>query len=53
MHNLRNTHPNLVKQILLRFLKYALSDKNSKPHVFCTNFYSFELNKKTTQTLII
>jgi hypothetical protein len=27
MHNLRNTHPNLVKQILLGSVIYALSNK--------------------------
>jgi hypothetical protein len=53
MHNVKNIHPNLVKQILLDYVNYALSNKNSKPHVFYTNFYSFELNRKTVQILII
>jgi hypothetical protein len=44
MHNVKNIHPNLVKQILLDYVNYALSNKNSKPHVFYTNFYNFELN---------
>jgi hypothetical protein len=38
MHNLKNIHPNLVKQILLDSMKYAVSNKNSKPHVLYTNF---------------
>jgi hypothetical protein len=38
MYNLKNIHPNLVKQILLDFVKYELSNKNSKPYVFYTNF---------------
>jgi hypothetical protein len=38
MHNLKNIHPNLVKQILLDSVIYALSNKNSKLHVFCINF---------------
>jgi hypothetical protein len=38
MHNLRNTHPKLVKQILLDSKHYELSDKNTEPHVFYTNF---------------
>ena len=53
MHNLKNNHPNLVKQILLDFVKYKLSSKNSKPHSSCNVLWSFDLNKKTAQNLII
>jgi hypothetical protein len=35
---LRNTHPKLVKPILLDSKHYELSDKNIEPHVFCTKF---------------
>jgi hypothetical protein len=38
MNYLKNTHPSLVKQILLGSVIYALSNKNIEPHVFCTNF---------------
>jgi hypothetical protein len=38
MNNLKNTHPNLAKQILLGSVIYALSNKNSKPHDLCTIF---------------
>jgi hypothetical protein len=38
MYNLKNIHPNLVKQILLDSVKYELLNKNIEPHVFCINF---------------
>jgi hypothetical protein len=38
MYNLKNIHPNLVKQILLDFVKYEMLNKNIEHHVFCTNF---------------
>jgi hypothetical protein len=38
MYNLKNIHPNLVKQILLDYVKYEMLNKNIEPHVFCTNF---------------
>jgi hypothetical protein len=53
MHNLKNNYPKFVKPILLDFVKYKLSDKNSKPYSSCIIFYSFELNKKTAQNLIL
>ena len=53
MHNLKNNHPKLVKPILLDFVKYKLSGKNDKPHSSCNIFSSFELNKKTSQNLIL
>jgi hypothetical protein len=33
MYNLSSIHPNLVKPILLDFVKIELSNKNSEPHV--------------------
>jgi hypothetical protein len=33
MYNLKNIHPNLVKQILLDSVKYEMSGKISEPHV--------------------
>jgi hypothetical protein len=53
MHNLKNNHPKIVKPILLDFVKYELSGKNNKPHSSCIIFWSFELNKETTQNLIL
>jgi hypothetical protein len=53
MHNLKNNHPKLVKPILLDFVKYKLSGKNDKPHSSYNIFWSFELNKKTAQNLIL
>jgi hypothetical protein len=53
MHNLKNNYPKFVKPILLDFVKYKLSDKNSKSYSSCIIFYSFELNKKTAQNLIL
>jgi hypothetical protein len=50
---LKNTHPNLAKPILLGSVRYKLPSKNSNPHSSCNVFWSFDLNKKTTQTLII
>jgi hypothetical protein len=34
-------------------VKYKLSSKNSKPHSSCNVLWSFDLNKKTAQNLII
>jgi hypothetical protein len=53
MHNLKNNHPKFVKPILLDFVKYDLSDKNNKSHSSCIIFWSFELNKQTTQNLLL
>jgi hypothetical protein len=53
MHNLKNNHPKFVKPILLDFVNYKLLGKNNKPHSFCNVLQSFELNKKTTQNLIL
>ena len=53
MHNLKNNHPKMFKPILLDFGNYELSDKNNKTHGFCISFWSFKLNKKTTQNSIL
>jgi hypothetical protein len=53
MHNLKNNHPKIVKPILRDFVKDELSGKNNKPHSFCIIFWSFELNRKTAQNLIL
>jgi hypothetical protein len=53
MHNLKNNHSKIIKPILLDFVKYELSGKNNKPHSSCIIFWSFELNKQSTQNLIL
>ena len=53
MHNLKNNHPKMFKPILLDSGIYELSDKNNRTHGFCIPFWSFELNKKTTQNPIL
>ena len=53
MHNLKNNHPKMFKPILLDSGIYELSDKNNRTHGFCISFWSFELNKKTTQNSIL
>jgi hypothetical protein len=53
MHNLKNNHPKFVKPILLDFEENKLSGKSNKPHSSCNVLQSFELNKKTAQSLIL
>jgi hypothetical protein len=53
MHNLKDNYPKIVKPILLDFVKDELSGKNSKPPSYCIIFWIFELNKETTQNLIL
>ena len=43
----------MFKPILLDSGNYELSDKNNKTHGFCISFWSFKLNKKTAQNLIL
>jgi hypothetical protein len=38
MYNLKNIHLNLVKQILLDYVKYELSNKNIEPMFFVLIF---------------
>jgi hypothetical protein len=49
MHNLKNIHPKMFKPILLDSEIHELSDKNNRTHGFCISFWSFKLNKKSTQ----
>ena len=53
MHNLKNIHPKMFKPILQDSEIHELSDKNNRTHGFCISFWSFKLNKKTTQNSIL